>query len=170
MSDAIVVIADAATSPTENLALGAFLCLAITVLQKYTEAELAGLVVYHKYTSKKSTWCEIKNIIDALNFIRLNSPMVLKVEIYTDCQSICDLLGRRKEKLQKNNFKTHTGKTLENAELYKELYSVAQFFQLQTFKIKGHAKKSERITVHQKIFAVLDNLCRQKLRSSIKPT
>ena len=170
--NAILIFTDAATSSKMNIAVGAFLCMDQNEIQNYAECsiedlytQLADKIVYQKYDSKKSTWSEIKTVIDSLNFIHQHSPSIQKVEIYTDCQSLCDLLGKRKEKLQKNNFITRTGQVLQNASLYQELYSIAEKFQITPFKIKGHSAKSNRVSVQERIFSVLDKLSRRKLRS-----
>ena len=52
-------------------------------------------------------------------FILVTSRVTRKVEIYIDCQSLCDLIGQRKDKLEKNNFMIKKGKVLQHAELYK---------------------------------------------------
>jgi ribonuclease HI len=79
------------------------------------------------------------------------------------------LIGKRKDKLIKNNFITRTGKTLQHANLYKELFEIADQFQIQTFKVKGHRSKSYRLTLQERIFLVLDKFTRQRLRSIINP-
>jgi len=171
----MLIFTDAATSSKMNIAVGAFLCIDQNEIQNYAEskiedlyAKLADKIVYQKYDSKKSTWSEIKTVIDSLNFIHQHSPSTQRIEIYTDCQSLCDLLGKRKEKLQKNDFITRAGHALPNASLYKELYSIAGKFQIIPFKIKGHSAKSNRISVQEKIFSVLDKLSRRKLRSLLQ--
>jgi ribonuclease HI len=170
--DLILLFTDAATSSKMNIAVGAFLCLDQKLMQNYAECsikdlyiKLADRIVYQKYVSKKSTWAEIKIVVDALNFLHKNGESIQKVEIYSDCQSLCDLLGKRKEMILQNNFRTRTGKILENAILYKELFKSAEQFQIQTFKIKGHCQISNRLTLQEKIFAVLDRFSRKKLRS-----
>lgn len=172
--DTMLIFTDAATSSVTNIAIGVFLCLEKEQLQRYAACswnelyvQLAGKLVYKQYISKKSTMSEIKTAIAALNFLEQQSLGFSKVEIYTDCQSLCDLLGKRKEKLQKNNFITRTGKILANAELYRELYAVAEKFQIFSFKIKGHDAISKRVNLPQKIFAMLDKLGRKKLREVV---
>lgn len=172
--DSMLIFTDAATSATMNIAIGVFLCLKKNQLQQYVACsrddlsiQLADKIVYKQYASKKSTTSEIKTAIDALNFLQQQSPSVTKVDIYTDCQSLCDLLGKRKGKLQRNNFTTRSGKILANAELYQELYSVAEKFQLCLFKIKGHDLASRRVSLPEKIFTLLDKLGRKKLRQVV---
>lgn len=170
--DTIYIFTDAATSPQMNVSIGAFICVDKDLLQQYAECNAQDLnnklidqIVYQQYSSKKSTWSEIKTAIDALHFVHANLPFIRKIEIYTDCQSLCDLLNKRKEKLQNNNFITRTGKTLNNANLYKELFECVEKFEIQVLKIKGHSSTASRLTIQEKIFAALDKLSRKKLRA-----
>lgn len=169
--ETVIVFSDAATSSKANLAIGAFLFLNQSNMKEYTDysnqdlmTALKKLVVYKKYPSHKSTWAEIKTAIDALYTLQQNhsSP---QIEIYTDCQSLCDLLGHRREKLEKNNFMTQSGKLHQNTILYKALFAIADKFQINILKIKGHDRSAHRFTVQSRIFAVLDKLCRNQLRS-----
>lgn len=168
----MLIFTDAATSPQAGVAIGTFFYLNQSHLKNYAECsmddlliKLADKIIFKKYISKKSTWAEIKTVIDALYFVEKNSESVRNIEIYTDCQSVCDLLGKRKEKLQKSHFITRTGKILQNAELYKALYAIAAKFKIQIFKVQGHAAVRHRLTAQEKIFAVLDKLSRRRLRS-----
>jgi len=171
--DPIFVFTDAATSPQACVAVGVFLCLKkrdMDLLMGLTPnqlaVELASKVSYKILESKKSTWSEIKTVIHAIESIdRIQEYSNTSIEIYTDCQSICDLLGRRKEKLEKNNFNTQAGAVLKNAELYKELYFVTSRLQINVFKIKGHQVNSNMLSIQEKIFGILDKLSRKKLRS-----
>lgn len=171
-TNTISIFTDAATSPQTGIAIGAYLYLDMREMNQYIECSMEVLfkkisnkIVYKKYESKKSTWSEIKTVIDALESVQKNSEPVCKIEIYTDCQSLRDLLGKRKEKLQKNNFITRAGRVLQNADLYQELFDLAAKFQIKTFKIKGHNSKSNRLTLQEKIFSILDKLSRKRLRS-----
>jgi ribonuclease HI len=167
-----LLFTDAATSAKMHLAVGAFVCLQQKNVLDYSHysqedlhAAIQEKIIYQVYSSKKATWSEIKNVVDALILLHKNSNVTHKVEIYTDCQNLCDLLGRRKAKLQRNNFITRAGKILQHAELYQELYSIAEKFQIRTFKIKGHGAYSDRVTIEERIFSILDKMSRWKLRS-----
>jgi ribonuclease HI len=171
-TETVLVFSDAATSSKMNVAIGAFICLGQNEIQHYIQYSLDELyfnlhnvITYQHYKSNKSTWSEIKTVIAALNYIEKNLSSIQHVIIYTDCQSLCDLLGKRKAKLLQNNFITRHGKRLQNADLYQELYHIAEKFQIETIKIKGHQSKAMRMTVQEKIFTILDNLSRKKLRS-----
>ncbi len=167
----MIIVSDAATSAPKEMAIGVFFCLPESDLTQYSTFStdnlaltLADKIIFKKYVCKKSTWAEIKTVIDALYHTEKISKTERNIELYTDCQSVIDLLGRRKDKLQKNNFITRSGKILQNAELYQELFKLTEKFSIQTFKIQGHAPDQHRHTVQEKIFSVLDKLCRRKLR------
>lgn len=168
----LILFTDAATSSQAMVSVGAFLCIDQQHINQYSKtpaeflsSKLADIIVYMKYKSKKSTWAEIKTLIDALHFILKKLGPGYNIDIYTDCKSLCDLLSIRKQKLEKNNFITKSGKVLQNADLYKELFAIAEKFQIKIFKIKGHDSNSNRLTIYEKIFAILDKLSRKKLRS-----
>jgi ribonuclease HI len=174
-ASSVFVFIDAATSPQAFIAIGAFICLEqqqINELNQLTieslSKHLASRVSYRKYTSNKSTWSEIKTAILALNAIYEKTPFIDNVEIYTDCQSLCDLMGARKEKLQNNNFMTKKGKVFQHANLYKELYAIVENRHVHVFKVKGHYTRYRELTWQERIFSVLDKLSRKKLRSVLK--
>lgn len=173
--DTIFVFIDAATSPQAGIAIGAFICLEqqqINELDQFTieilSKHLANKVSYKKYTSNKSTWSEITTAIHAFSSIRENTPSIRKVEIYTDCQSLCDLLGKRKEKLEKNNFMNRNGKVIQHAKLYKELYAIVENFEVQIIKVKGHNPKYRCLSWQERVFSVLDKFSRKKLRLIVR--
>jgi ribonuclease HI len=168
----VLLFSDAATSPQTAIAVGAFLYLPENELQLYDNCnfenlffELTKKVNYLELASKKSTWSEIKTILSAINIIHMNYGINCPITVYTDCQSLCDLVIRRKFKLQKNNFITRAGKTLAHAELYKELFSLVEKSFIQFIKVKGHNKRDQQLTLPEKIFILLDQLSRKKLRS-----
>ncbi len=160
---------DAATSSQAGISIGLFLLLdqdQLTALADFSmddlSTRLSDNVVYKQYESKKSTETEIRIVIDALHTLSKNVEH--PIEIYTDCQSLCDLMTRRKEKLEKSCFITRTGKMLAHAALYKELFAVTKNFRITLIKVKGHAPAHQRLTIQEKIFTLLDKLCRKKLR------
>lgn len=170
-NESLFIFTDAATSSKRVVAVGAFLCLTEHDLRSLAECNLEKLlrllsdrIVYTTYHSKKSTWSEIQTVIDSLDFVKQKLQLYKTIKLFTDCQSVCDLLGRRKERLIKNNFMTRSGKELEHAGLYKKLFLWADEYKIEAVKVKGHAAWVDRATVPEKIFLVLDKLSRGKLR------
>lgn len=171
----ICIFTDAATSPQTGVAIGAFVCLSEHLLDEYVHSSIEILsdklshgIIYSEYKSKKSTFSEIKTVITALDYLHKNLASDCKIEIYTDCQSVCDLLGQRREKLERNKYMTRAGNEIQNASLYKELFALADQYQIKTFKIKGHHSQLSRLTIQEKVFAVLDRQSRKHLRSVLK--
>lgn len=167
--ETILIFTDAATSPQAEISVGAFVSIEkpyfddlIDLGMNNLSSQIEKMVIYKKYKTKKSTWSEIKTIINALESLDAKGK---KVEIYTDCQSVCDLIYKRKEKLEKNNYLTSSRKVHEHAELYKNLFSLLEKFDFKMIKIKGHNPKAKIVTLNEKIFSVLDKLSRKKLRS-----
>jgi hypothetical protein len=120
---------------------------------------------YINYTCGKSTWSEIQTLIEALKKVSITHPATKNLSIYTDCQTIVDLLGSRRIKLQKNNFLNAKGVLLANASLYRELYNLTDKFQLTVTKIKGHAPASQQISIFHNIFSCIDKFARRRLRA-----
>lgn len=169
----INIFTDSATSPPTGIAVGGFLSLSTEEIGAYANAsqtillqQLMQRINYIEYETKKSTWAEIKTVIHALHSLE-NTPNRI-VNLYTDCKSLCDLIESRQEKLEKNNFLTRSGKTLNNTDLYIELFAIAKKFQIKPIKIKGHAAQIRRYTAQEKIFSIVDRLCRKQLRSILK--
>lgn len=167
----MLIFTDAATYSKTEIAIGAIFLLERNLIDEYANfsneelfKKILEKVIYIKYFSKKSTESEIRTVIDALQILKENKATDFNIEIYTDCQSLCDLLTRRKEKLEKNNFITRAGKEQANAELYKKLFALTNQFHINIFKLKGHASQSQRLTLPEKIFAIIDKLSRKKLR------
>lgn len=169
--ETIMIFTDAATSPQAEVAIGVSLCINKNNLEQYASLSSQALrekvmqeVSCRFYRSKKSTEAEIKTVVDTLQALRAKMGDNHHIELYTDCQSLCDLLVKRKNKLQENEFQTRSGKVHQHAALYKTLYNITSQFEIKLFKVKGHATKSHRVGLAEQIFDILDKLSRQKLR------
>lgn len=168
----IIIFSDAATSSQNKLSVGAFFITELAGLPALEALSTTALfsnisdsLTYRQYESNKSTWSEITTVIEALNMVLTLYGPGHHIDIYTDCQSLCDLLNRRKDKLQKNKYITSSGKIHPNAELYETLFGMSEQFQIRTFKVKGHDKSQNRIGIYQQIFDILDKLVRNHLRA-----
>jgi ribonuclease HI len=170
----ILIFTDAATSPQLSIAVGAFLMMEEEELQLFNEenfnqafSALSKKIVYTEFPSKKSTWSEITTAMTAIHLTHKTFGHC-NIKVYTDCQNLCDLVSRRKEKLQKNNFMTRAGKILEHAELYKTLFSLTEKYSIQFLKLKGHNKITSHLSLIEKIFSLIDKSSRQKLRIQVR--
>ena len=84
-------------------------------------------------------------------------------EIFTDCQTVSNLI-ERKQKLLDNDFKSkRSGKDLNNADLYREFFHLQDIAKAKIRWIKGHTTKSER-NEDAYYFSMIDKAVRAKLR------
>lgn len=116
-----------------------------------------------KFENTSSTKLELEVLLWALKDENIEEK---KVQIYTDCQNIFSLLNRR-EKLERNNFKTSTNKIVKNELLYKEFYSFIDKYEIEFIKVKGHKKSSLKDEI-DKAFNLVDKASRSALREFIK--
>lgn len=145
------IFTDCSVNQKHKISIGSFLFL------DHLRENVQDLIQYKEYKSSRSTWSEIQTVIEALKLCSTKS-----ITLYTDCQSVCDLLGRRREKIDsliKNN------KLIKNIEHYKEFYKITDQFNITVIKIKAHSKI---ITLEDKIFSYVDKASRKKLKSIVK--
>lgn len=96
------------------------------------------------------------------NHLQTKQPVVL----FTDCQTLSELMRRRKH-LEKTNFISKSKNTeLANADLYKEFYLLYDQIQPEIHWVKGHSEKSTQ-THQQKNFSFIDKEVRSKLRAVV---
>ena len=88
------------------------------------------------------------------------------IELYTDCQNIVGLQDRR-EKLEKNNFHSSSGKLMNNHELYKDFFEKTDKLNIILIKVKGHKKNSLKDEIDT-IFNLVDKASRNALRNEIE--
>ena len=82
--------------------------------------------------------------------------------VYTDCQNILGLKTRR-EKLERNFYKSSTGKDVKNKELYKAFFEISDKIHFDFIKIKGHKPSYEKDDT-DKLFNLVDKASRRALR------
>jgi ribonuclease HI len=165
------VFCDASVSPKDEIGVGAYLVVEEKKFEDFAHLNNISLkehvsqhTKYFKLKTKKSNVAEIMTFIHVLKrLIKYHSPFE-KVSFYTDCQSLCGLLGVRRSKLFKNNFKNKRGEPLAHQDLYREVYSLCDQYQVEIKKVRGHQPNRENKTVVEKIFSYVDQLSRKKLR------
>ena len=101
----------------------------------------------------------------AIQEIRTNGT---KLTVYTDCQNILSLHDRR-EKFEKNNYRTGKKILIANHELYKEFFHITDSLDCTFVKVKGHKLSCEKDEIDT-IFTLVDKASRNALREeSMKP-
>ena len=158
-SKEIHVFTDGSVEPISKIGYGASL---LTSSLNESIETLKSRIDVKYFENTSSTKLEIQTLLRALE--RVNSHTE-KVKIYTDSQNIVKLVNR-KERLQKNNFKTKQNKLIKNSSLYQQFYEFADRFDIEIIKIEGHKQANlKQKTDH--IFTLVDRASRKALRGNI---
>ena len=162
----IFVFCDASIAIQDKVAIGAFL-----ILDEDFETEFFDLlsmetkIQYVSFKTHKSTLTEIKTF---LHVIKKLAPLEnKKILFYTDCQTLVDLYGGRRQKLIERDFKKKNGSPLPHADVYREVISFFLNFDISLQKVKGHKPKKEKKSKIDMIFSLVDTAARKKLREKL---
>lgn len=147
---------DGSVNPQQNIGFGAY--LHVDENEPYDES-LKRNVKVKKFDNTSSTKLEVQTMLWALSGVNLNNEELI---VFTDCQNILGLQGRR-EKFEKNNYLTSKNKKIKNHELYKEFYKITDSIKCQFIKVKGHKPKNEKDSI-DKFFTLVDKASRNALR------
>ena len=91
----------------------------------------------------------------------------IEVNLYSDCQTLTNLLGRR-EKLNTTDYISARKKTtLPNADLYKTFFTIYDELKPVIHWVSGHSKKDGQ-TLEQNNFQLIDRQVRKELRILVK--
>lgn len=155
----IKLFTDSSVNPQEKIGFGSFL---IIEDENLSFENLKKTIKTKKFENTSSTKLELQTLLWALDEIKNKNSLI---EIYTDCQNIINLKDRR-EKLEKNEYKSSQGKLINNHELYKLFFEKSDKLDLVFIKVKGHKKNSLKDEVDT-IFNLVDKASRSALRNQI---
>ncbi|WP_372752433.1 ribonuclease HI [Labilibaculum sp.] len=156
MSDKIYLFTDGSVHPQSGMGFGAFLLIE----DHATSAEEAkNLVQVKKFENTSSTKLELQILLHALVKFEKRKEHVI---VCTDSQNIVGLLGRR-DCLEKNDYRSKSGKLISNCELYQEFYKITDLLNCQIVKVKGHQKSSHKNKMDS-FFTLVDRAARNALR------
>lgn len=147
---------DASVNPQKKIGFAAFLFITKDELA-LDKGKLKEKIKLKEFDDTSSTKLEMQTLLWALNTMKAS-----KLTIYTDCQNIITLLERR-EKLEKSNFHTKTGKLLNNHQFYKEFFAFLDKIECDFIKVKGHKKSSLKDDI-DRVFNLVDKASRNALR------
>ena len=116
-------------------------------------------VVLKRFENTSSSRLEIQTLIWALGEIQL---FPAKIKVFSDSQNIIGL-PERKERLEKNNFRSKGNRLLNNAELYQEFYQKTEHLSIEFVKVSGHMRSLEKNS-SDLIFTLVDRASRKALR------
>ena len=155
----IKLFCDGSCNPQEKIGYGAYLLIEDN---NFDLIFLKSKIIFKKFENTSSSKLEIETLLCALNDIDIKDCII---EVYTDCQNIIGLENRR-EKLEKNNFQTSSGKLIGNYELYKDFFGKLDELNLTFIKVKGHKKNSLKDEIDT-IFNLVDKASRNALRENM---
>ncbi len=155
----IKLFTDSSVNPQEKIGFGAFLFLDE---KNISLEEMKKNIKIKRFENTSSTKLELQTLLWSLKEIK-NKDVI--IEVYTDCQNIIGLENRR-EKLEKNNFHSSSGKLMNNHELYKDFFEKIDKLNLIFIKVKGHKKNSLKDEIDT-IFNLVDKASRNALRENI---
>ncbi len=160
MSKAIKLFCDGSVNPQLKIGYGAYFFLDDITTQK---EEIKKIIKIKKFENTSSTKLELEVLLWALENENLKDKEII---IYTDCQNILGLENRR-VKLEKNDYKTSTGKLIKNQELYKKFYKVTDILNCKFEKVQGHKKSSLKDNIDE-LFNLVDKASRKALREFLQ--
>ena len=157
MKEIFKIFCDGSVDPKKKIGFAAYFVLEEDNLSL---EEIKKSVKIKRFENTSSTKLELETLLWALED---KSLVTKELIIYTDCQNILSLQKRRK-RLEDNNFKTSTGKDINNAHLYKEFYKLFDKLTFTLQKVKGHKKSSQKDEI-DKLFNIVDKASRRALRN-----
>ena len=155
----IYLFTDGSVNPQSGIGFGAYLLLE---KKEFLCTELDEKIKIRKFDNTSSTKLELETLLWALNDVSLKN---FKIVVYTDCQNIIGLGGRR-DRFEKNNYMTGKAVLIKNHELYKDFFKSLDILDCEFIKIKGHKKASVKNEIDE-IFTLVDRATRKALRKTI---
>ena len=129
--DELMLFADASVNPHSTIGYGAYLA----VFEKGRSLDLLrASVKVKRFEHTSSTKLELQTLLWALNDIKASGCRVI---VYTDSQNIIGLPGRR-DRFEKNGYRSKKNRRLNNFELYMEFYSLTDLLDCKFVKVIGH--------------------------------
>jgi ribonuclease HI len=134
--------------------------LRMQIASNASGSSLETSVQLKRFEDTSSSQLEIETLIWALRETRPQT-----VTLYTDSQNIIGLPDRR-ERLEKQEYRSKTGALLNHAELYQEFFSLTDSLDCTLVKVKGHRRSHQKSPV-DRLFTLVDRASRQALRAAL---
>ena len=152
----LLLFTDGSVNTQTKTGVGAFLAVSDTDISRET---LKEQVKTKQFENTSSTRLELETLLWALN--EISSP-ASKIIVYTDSQNITGLL-RRRERLEKNDFRSKNNQLMNNHDLYREFYQVTDNLNCEFVKVTGHQPSRQKDKIHR-LFTLVDRASRKALR------
>lgn len=153
----LMLFTDGSAHPASRIGYGAYLAISDLNADFHT---LETCVQLKRFEDTSSSQLEIETLIWAL---RATQPQT--VTLYTDSQNIIGLPDRR-ERMEKQAYRSKSGALLNHAELYQEFFALTDTLETTLVKMKGH-RRSHQKTPIDRLFTLVDRASRQALRAEL---
>ncbi len=153
----ILLFTDGSVNVQTKTGYGAFLAIS-TIDTPVTDAKKR--VKTKRFENTSSTRLELKTLLWALKEVETERK---KVIIYTDSQNITGLI-RRREKLEKNDFRSKNNRLMNNHDLYRDFFHIIDKTDCEFVKVTGHQPGRQKDDIHR-LFTLVDRASRKALRA-----
>jgi len=155
-----MLLTDGSVNTQSNTGYGAYLAVSERGLSLDS---LRRRVKVRRFEHTSSTKLELQTLLWALSNIQ---ALGRKVIVYTDSQNIMGLPGRR-ERFEKNDYRSKKNKRLNNYKLYQEFYRMIDLLDCELIKVRGHQVSNQKDDI-DKLFTLVDRASRNALREDIR--
>jgi len=151
---------DGSVNTQSKVGYGAYLLLSDLTI---SVDSIKNTVKVKCFEQTSSTKLELQTLLWSLNeTIDLANRGNIKLTVYTDCQNIIGLPGRR-ARLEQRDFYSSKNKRLKNYELYQEFYRLSSKLKFELVKVVGHQATSKKGKIDE-FFGLVDKTSRRALR------
>ncbi len=152
----LILLADGSVNAQSHIGYGAYLAVADSGLGL---DELKTQVKVRRFEQTSSTKLELQTLLWALGDIQASGR---KVIIYTDSQNIVGL-PRRRDGLEKKDYRSTKKVSIHNYELYQEFYRLTDQLDCELVKVRGHQLSAQKGDI-DRLFTLVDRASRKALR------
>lgn len=154
----LMLFTDGSVDVKSNIGYGAYIALFKCDI---FQASLGKRVKVRRFEQTSSTKLELQTLLWALSDIQTLAKMVI---VYTDCQNIIGLEGRR-ERFEKNDYLSKGKRRLNNYKLYQEFFKVTDLLDCEFIKVRGHQPSNQKDDI-DRLFTFVDKASRNALRDN----
>ncbi len=153
----LMLFTDGSVNTQSKIGYGAYLALSDVGLSMNL---IKKRVQVKRFEHTSSTKLELQTLLWALSDIQ---NLTAKVNVYTDSQNIVGLHGRR-ERFEKNDYRSRNNKRLNNYELYQTFFRMTDELDCTLIKVRGHMPSNQQNDI-DRIFVLVDRASRNALRA-----
>lgn len=153
----MILLTDGSVNPQSKIGYGA--CLVVAEQGLSLDA-LRSRVQVKRFEQTSSTKLELQTLLWAMGTLPSKGGRVVVV---TDSQNIMGLMGRR-DRLEKNGYRSKKNKPIKNSRLYQEFYRITDQLDCEFVQVKGH-KVSHQKDAMDRLFTLVDKASRNALRA-----